>query len=101
MAPGGGYVPVMAPPTDSQATVALVLGILSLLPCCWVVGPVAFFIGNAARRRIEVAGGTISGGGMATAGMVMGIIGTVFLVLVILYAIAVAIGVANALRPTG
>jgi len=91
----------MAPPTDSQATVALVLGILSLLPCCWVVGPVAFFIGNAARRRIEVAGGTISGGGMATAGMVMGIIGTVFLVLVILYAIAVAIGVANALRPTG
>jgi len=101
MAPGGGYVPVIALPTDSQATVALVLGILSLLPCFWVVGPVAIFIGNAARRRIELAGGVIGGGGLATAGMVMGIIGTVFLVLLVLYGIAVAIGIANALRPTG
>jgi len=90
----------MAPPTDSQATVALVLGILSVI-CCPLVGPVAFFIGNAARARIQMSGATVGGGGMATAGMILGIFGTIFLVLVILYGIAVAVGVANALRPTG
>lgn len=97
--PGGGYPPVMAPPTDSQATVALVLGILSLLPCCWVLGPVAFFLGNAARGRIEASGGTVAGGGMATAGMILGIIGSAFLALIILYVIAVFIGVASGFRP--
>lgn len=79
---------------------ALVLGILSVI-CCPLVGPVAFFIGNAARARIQMAGATVGGGGMATAGMILGIFGTIFLVLVILYGIAVAVGVANALRPTG
>ncbi len=90
----------MAPPTDSQATVALVLGILSVI-CCPLVGPVAFFIGNAARARIQMAGATVGGEGMATAGMILGIIGTIFVVLIMLIAIVVAIGVANPFRPTG
>ncbi len=98
--PGGGYAPAMAPPTDSQATLALVLGILSVV-CCQVLGPVALFIGNASRQRIQASGGTVGGGGLATAGFVLGIIGTVLLVLGIFYVIAVVIGAANVIRTNG
>ena len=95
--PGSGYAPVMAPPTDSQATLSLVLGIISVV-CCAILGPVAIFIGNASRQRIAASGGTLGGGGMATAGFILGIIGTVFLVLGIVYVIAVVIGAASAIQ---
>jgi hypothetical protein len=72
---------VAAPPTDSQATVSLVLGILSVFCCGIVLGPVALFMGNASRRRIDASGGAVGGYGLATAGMVLGIIGTVLWVL--------------------
>jgi hypothetical protein len=89
----GGYA--ASPPNDSQATLALILGILSIV-CCAILGPVAFFIGNASRNRIQASGGTLGGYGLATAGWIMGIIGTVFLALEILYVIiAVITGVAN------
>jgi len=89
----------MAAPTDSQATLSLILGIVGLL-CCFL-GPVAIFIGNASRRRIQASGGTLSGGGLATAGFVLGVIGTVFLVLGIIWVIAVVIGAAGSVRPSG
>ena len=92
--PGGGYAPALAPPNDSQATLSLVLGIISVL-CCPILGPVALFIGNASRQRIQASGGTLGGGGLATAGLVLGIIGTIFLVFAI---ISGAIGIANAMR---
>jgi hypothetical protein len=84
----------MAPPNDSQATLALVLGIISVL-CCPILGPVALFIGNASRQRVQASGGTVGGGGLATAGLILGIIGTVFLVFGV---ISIIVGVANGLR---
>jgi hypothetical protein len=94
--PGGGYAGAMAPPNDSQATLALVLGIISVI-CCQILGPVALFIGNSSRQRIAASGGTLGGGGLATAGMILGIIGTVFLVIgVIGFAVAVANGLSAA-----
>jgi amino acid transporter len=84
----------MAPPNDSQATLALVLGIVGVL-CCYILGPVALYIGNSSRQRIQASGGTLGGGGLATAGMVLGIIGTIFLVF---GAIAIVVAVANGLR---
>jgi hypothetical protein len=92
--PGGGYAPVMAPPNDSQATLALVLGIISVF-CCPILGPVALFIGNASRQRVQASGGTLGGGGLATAGLILGIIGTIFLVFGV---ISIIVGVANGLR---
>ncbi|HEX6548188.1 MAG TPA: DUF4190 domain-containing protein [Candidatus Dormibacteraeota bacterium] len=96
--PAGGYQPaapgngaVAAAPNDSQATLALVLGIISVV-CCSILGPVAFFIGNASLQRIRASGGTLGGAGLAQAGRILGIIGTVFLALGILYAIVVIIG---------
>ena len=84
----GGYA--AAPPNDSQATLALILGILSIL-CCALVGPFAFFIGNSSRNRIQASGGTLGGYGFATAGWIMGIIGTVILALEILWVIVAVI----------
>jgi hypothetical protein len=61
---------------------ALVCGILSAL-CgvigCFglVVGPVAIVLGVVARRRIRESGGMTKGDGLALAGLVLGIIGTV------------------------
>jgi len=93
--PGGGYAPALAPPNDSQATLALILGIVGFF-CCQILGPVALFIGNSSRQRIAASGGTLGGAGLATAGMILGIITTVFLVIgVIGVAVAVANGLAN------
>lgn len=94
--PGGGYAPAIAPPNDGQATLALVLGIISCV-CCPILGPVALFIGNSSRQRVASSGGTLGGGGLATAGMILGIIGTVFLVFGV---ISIAVGVASGLRTT-
>jgi len=84
----------MAPPNDSQATLSLVLGIISVL-CCPILGPVALFIGNSSRQRVQASGGTLGGGGLATAGLILGIIGTIFLVFGV---ISIIVGVANGLR---
>jgi hypothetical protein len=86
----------MAPPNDGQATLSLVLGIISVF-CCPILGPVALFIGNASRQRVQSSGGTLGGGGLATAGLVLGIIGTIFLVFGV---ISIIVGVANGLRTT-
>ncbi|MBO0682940.1 MAG: DUF4190 domain-containing protein [Candidatus Dormibacteraeota bacterium] len=92
------YPPTMgavgvAAPNDSQATLSLVLGIIGAF-CCPVLGPVALFLGNSSRRRIEAMGGALGGYGMATAGFVLGIVGTGFLgiciILVIYFVIAAA-----------
>ena len=83
----------MAPPNDSQATLALILGILGIV-CCGLLAPVAFFIGNASRNRIKASGGTLGGSGMATAGFVLGIIGMVELALAILWVIITIIAAA-------
>lgn len=64
--------------------------------CCSILGPVAIFLGNASRQRIAASGNTLGGGGLATAGFVLGIIGTVFLVLQIIYVVLVVIAGVNA-----
>ncbi len=75
----------------------MILGIISVV-CCSLCGPVAIFLSLSARRRVATSGGTVGGGGMATAGLILGIIGTVLLVGGIIYAIVAV--VINS-RPTG
>jgi hypothetical protein len=96
--PGGAYAPVMGPPNDGQATLALVLGIVSLTCCAGIISPVALFIGNSSRQRVQNSGGTIGGGGMATAGFILGIIGTALLVIEIFWVIAAVIGIVGGIR---
>ncbi len=83
--PGYGYTP-----DHPRATIALVLGIVSLVLCS-VLGPVAWVVGGRAVREIDASGGRLGGRGQAKAGQVLGIIATVLLVLGILFLIVVAV----------
>jgi hypothetical protein len=79
--PQGWPVGGPAPTNDTKAIVGLVLGILScVVGFCyigWLVGIPAIIFGVLAHRDIKRSHGMIVGGGMATAGIVLGSIGTV------------------------
>ena len=77
-----------AKPVPSDATVALVLGIASIL-FCGFVGPFAIHYGLKARRQID-ADPKLGGRGLATWGYALGIVSTTVLVL---FLILVAAGV--------
>ncbi|PPJ34338.1 DUF4190 domain-containing protein [Nocardia nova] len=73
------------PPTGNpvehpHATTVLILGVLSLL-CCGALGPVAWVMGKRALDQIEMSGGTIGGRSQVVVGYVVGIVGTVLMVL--------------------
>jgi hypothetical protein len=76
---GYGYPPPYRP-TPTQAVFSLVLGVISILFCYLgvLIGPAAIVLSVVARKDIESKPpGTMSGAGLATAGLVTGIIGTV------------------------
>lgn len=92
---GQPYAPYAAP-NHPQATTALALGLVStigaflcLLPA--IAGPFAIVISLKARRQIRQSQGQVGGDGMATAGLVLGIIGTVLLALMVLAVVALLI----------
>ena len=82
------YVPVQQASTNGYAIASLVLGIV------WFYGItsiLALVFGYRARREIEASQGWQGGGGLATAGIVLGWIGIGGLVLIILiFTIAIA-----------
>jgi hypothetical protein len=59
----------------------MVLGILGTVLCCVFAGVPAIILGNIARKEIDASQGLQEGRGMATAGLVLGIISTVLSVL--------------------
>jgi hypothetical protein len=72
------------PKTNAPGAVAsLVCGIIGLLICGVVLGPIAISQANNAKRAIE-NDPTLGGSGLATAGFVLGIIDLVFFVLFVL-----------------
>jgi hypothetical protein len=77
---GGG----LQPTTDSKAVVSLVLGILALIGTfCWLglpLGLPAVIFGTLAHRDITRSGGMAGGRGMATAGIILGSIGSLLFV---------------------
>jgi hypothetical protein len=93
---GASYPPPIASgerPQAPGAIAAIVLGILSviLLP---LLGPVAWAIGRRAEQAADAAGGELEGRGLATAGKVLGMIGTSLLVLlVVVLVVLLATGV--------
>ncbi|KAJ1684503.1 hypothetical protein LUZ63_020258 [Rhynchospora breviuscula] len=84
---GYGYQPV---PSHPSATTSLVLGLVGLiggLASCGLlllVSPFALFVGRRAVREIDTSNGQLGGRSNANAGYVMGIVGTVLLVLAVL-----------------
>ncbi|MET8521106.1 DUF4190 domain-containing protein [Nocardioides sp. NPDC004968] len=113
--PGYGQAPYGAPAAyagpvgtpDSGATTAMVLGIVGLvgsflcgLPI--VLSPFALFMGLSAKKRIDASAGALTGRGNAQAGFILGIIGTVLLVLsILLIAVVIIIGVSGGFDDPG
>ncbi|MCU0242542.1 MAG: DUF4190 domain-containing protein [Vicinamibacteria bacterium] len=71
---------------SGQAKTALILGIVGFL-CCQLCGPVAWFMGAKERSAIRSGWSSQAGEGMATAGMILGIISTVFLILGLIFTV--------------
>ena len=100
MPSAGGYVPPPAPAsyggaayggvrTDGLAIGALIVGIFSIV-CAWVclgiiLGPTAAIMGYISSQRIKQMPTALGGGGLAMAGLITGIIGTVLSILVIVW----------------
>ena len=78
-----------SPPNEGLAVASMVIGIVSfVLACGYGIGllgsPVALVMGRVSMKRIDQSGGQLGGRGMAQAGFIMGIIGTVLLVLALI-----------------
>lgn len=69
---------------STQALAALILGILGFT-CCHICAPVAWFLGQAERKAIREGRSPAAGEGFATAGMILGIIGSCLLIFVMLW----------------
>jgi hypothetical protein len=69
---GGGYA---APQTSKKAIWALVTGILGF--CCGPAAIVAIVLGVIGKKDIRESNGRLTGGGMAQAGLILGIIALV------------------------
>ncbi|MFI6514501.1 DUF4190 domain-containing protein [Spirillospora sp. NPDC050679] len=74
-----GAAPVMAPPTNSMATAALICGIAGFF--CGIAAPLAIIFGHMAQSQIKRTGE--GGSGMAVAGLILGYIVTVFTVIIL------------------
>lgn len=90
----------VAPPTPGSATTALVLGILSLVMCGFFTGIPAMIVGRNAKREIEASGGRLGGEGVANAGFITGLIGTLLSVLGLLFFILIIVGIAGSATAT-
>ena len=75
--------------TSALAVWSLILGILSLLCFGIFAGIPAIICGHMGRSRIKQSQGTLVGGGMALAGLIMGYIGAVIVTIGIFAAILV------------
>jgi hypothetical protein len=82
--PGGYAVPKRS---DGMAIASLVTGITSLVCCGLVTGIPAIILGLLSRNRITRSPLTLGGGGMATAGVILGFAGSVIWVFVAAFGI--------------
>jgi hypothetical protein len=96
-----GYPPAgygFSPPNEGMAVASMVIGIVAfVLSCGYGIGligsPVALIMGRVSMKRIDQSGGQLGGRGMAQAGFILGIIGTVLLVLgLIALAVIIIVG---------
>lgn len=69
---------------SGKALAALILGIVGLL-CCNLLGPVAWIIGSQEKKAIARGESSKAGETMAQIGFILGIIGTVLLILSVLW----------------
>jgi hypothetical protein len=76
--------PAGPPSPSSQAITALVLGILGLV-CCPILGPIAWYLSLGEARAIREGRSPRAGESLTLAAKILGILGTVFLALSVLW----------------
>jgi hypothetical protein len=81
---GGGYG--YGPPQveHPQGTMVLILGILGLVLCA-LCAPFAWSMGNKAKRDVDAAPGRYSNAQLITIGRILGIVGSVILILQLVF----------------
>jgi hypothetical protein len=79
---------VQATSTSSSAIWALVCGIAGFFLCGLILGIAAINLGNKAKKEIDASRGEIGGSGLATAGIVLGVIDLVAWALLIVARVA-------------
>lgn len=94
---GGTNLPPITPPTggnlppagggEVNATLLLVLGILGII-CCGILAPVTWVMSNGAMATLDAGGGKEGDRSMVTIARVLGIVGTVLLILSLLWLLA-------------
>ena len=73
-----------------RGVLILVLGILSIIVCA-PVGPFAWMMGRGDSKKIKAGLMDPEGAGLTTAGMICGIIGTIFLALGVVYLVLIVV----------
>ena len=71
--------------TSTQAITSLILGILSIVTCCGILGPIAWYLGNQELKAIQEGRSPAAGEGVAKAGKILGMIGTLLMVVWLLW----------------
>lgn len=91
----GYYPPPAPPPTNGKSIAALVLGILGIIVpyLGFILGIIAIIFGRISLNEIKQRGE--QGKGLALAGFICGIIGTVLYGIIITFLIIVFLAVAN------
>lgn len=70
--------------SSNRALWSLILGILGII-CCGLLAPVAWYMGSQETKAIAAGMAPRESEGMAKAGMILGIIGTILLVLTVIW----------------
>ena len=77
-------IPVATAPQSSKATIAVVVGVLGIV-CCGLLAPVAWYLGNEEIKAIDAGRLSETNRGMAQVGKILGIIGSILLILGLLW----------------
>ncbi|MGH7912070.1 MAG: DUF4190 domain-containing protein, partial [Candidatus Dormibacteraceae bacterium] len=76
---------------DMMAVVSLILGILGLVTCLGIPGPLGLFLGLASRTKIREANGVLRGGALALVGTILGALASLELIIVVVLVIVEAV----------
>jgi hypothetical protein len=77
-------IPVATAQQSSKATIAVVVGVLGIV-CCGLLAPVAWYLGNEEIKAIDAGRLSETNRGMAQVGKILGIIGSILLILGLLW----------------
>jgi hypothetical protein len=91
--PMGGGIPQYGQPaqTNSNATISIILGVLSIFLCGIFTGVPAIILGLKSRKEIAASDGRQTGDGIALGGVITGAIGTVISTGIFIMIVALAV----------